>query len=93
MTYYIPTTKEVGAEETTRLLLYHVWKHHETPKEIISDRRPQFDSQVWKQLCRDLQIEQKMSIAYHLQIDRQTERTNQSLEHYLQAYIDHLQDN
>ena len=93
MAHYIPTTKEVDAHETARLLLHHVWKYHGTPKEIISDRGPQFDSQVWKQLCRDLQIEQKMSTAYHPQTDGQTKRTNQSLEHYLRVYVGYMQDN
>ena len=44
MAHYIPTTKEVDAQETARLLLNHVWKYHGTPREIISDRGPQFDS-------------------------------------------------
>ena len=48
MAHYIPTTKEVSAQETARLLLHHVWKYHGIPKEIISDRGPQLDSQVWK---------------------------------------------
>ena len=65
MAHYIPTAKEVSAQETAKLMLHHVWKYHGIPKEIISDRGPQFDSQVWKQLCKDFQIEQKMSTAYH----------------------------
>ena len=69
MAHYISTTKEINAQETARMLLHHVWKYHRTPKEIISDRGPQFDSQVWKQLCKDLQIEQKMSTAYHPETD------------------------
>ena len=93
MAHYIPTTKEINAQKTARLLLHHVWKYHETPKEIVSDRGSQFDSQVWKQLCKDLQIEQKMSSAYHLQTDGQTERTNQSLEYYLRPYVDYIQNN
>ena len=65
MAHYILTTKDIDAKEMVRLLLHHVWKYHGTPKEIVSDRGPQFDSQVWKQLCQDLQIEQKMSTAYY----------------------------
>ena len=93
MAHYIPTVKEINTQETAKLLLHHVWKYHGTSKEIISDRGPQFDSQVWKQLCKDLRIEQKMSTAYHPQTDGQTERTNQSLEHYLRAYVDYMQNN
>ena len=35
----------------------------------------------------------KMSIAFHLTIDRQTKRTNQILEQYLRHYINDTQDN
>ena len=93
MAHYIPTTKEVDTKGTVQLLLHHVWKYHGTPKEIISDRGSQFDSQIWKQLCKDFQIKQKMSTAYHPQTDGQTERTNWSLEHYLRAYMDFMEDN
>ena len=34
-----------------------------------------------------------MSTAYHPETDGQTERTNQSLKHYLRAYVDYMQDN
>ena len=32
-------------------------------------------------------------MAYYLQTDRQTKRTNQELEQYLRIYINHRQDN
>jgi len=40
-----------------------------------------------------LGIETKLSMAYHLQTDRQTERTNQELEQYLRIYVNHRQNN
>jgi len=39
-----------------------------------------------------LGIKSKMSIAFHPQIDRQTERINQELEQYLRIFIDHRQE-
>ena len=38
-----------------------------------------------------LEIEIKLSIAFHSQTDRQMERTNQELEQYLRIYINHRQ--
>ena len=40
-----------------------------------------------------LEIETKLSMTFHLQTDRQTERTNQELEQYLRIYINHRQEN
>ena len=40
-----------------------------------------------------LGIETKLSMAYHLETDGQTERTNQELEQYLRIYVNHRQNN
>jgi len=46
---------------------------------------------MWK-LNRMLGIESKLSMAFHPQIDRQTERVNQELEQYLRIFINHRQE-
>ena len=45
-------------------------------KSVILDRGPQFVAGLMKELNKMLGIETKLSMAYHLQTDRQTERTN-----------------
>ena len=60
---------------------------------MISDRGPQFAAELTKELNKMLEIETKLSMAYHLQMDRQTERTNQELEQYLRIYVNHRQNN
>ena len=45
-----------------------------------------------KELNRMLEIESKMSTAFHPQTDRQTKRVNQELEQYLRMFIDHKQE-
>ncbi len=39
-----------------------------------------------KELCKNLNIKQNISTAYHLQTDGQSERTNQWLEQYLRIF-------
>jgi len=60
---------------------------------VILDRGLQFAAGLIKELNKILEIETKLSIAFHLQIDRQTERTNKKLEQYLRMYINHRQGN
>jgi len=50
-------------------------------------------AELTKELNRMLEIKTKLSTAFHLQIDRQTERMNQELEQYLRFFIKHRQKN
>ncbi|KAI5115898.1 hypothetical protein M0805_006874 [Coniferiporia weirii] len=82
----IPCTKTLDALGTAKLYHDNVYKRFGLPKHIISDRGPQFTSQVFQTLCTRLGIKSKLSTAYHPQTDGQTERTNQEVEAYLCIY-------
>ncbi|KAI5116922.1 hypothetical protein M0805_009909 [Coniferiporia weirii] len=82
----IPCTKTLDALGTAKLYHDNIYKHFGLPKRIISDRGPQFASQVFQTLCTCLGIKSKLSTAYHPQTDGQTERTNQEIEAYLRIY-------
>jgi len=92
MAHFIPTTEKTSAEGLARLFRDNVWKLHGLPKSIISDRGPQFMVGLMRVLNQMLGIESKMSMAFHPQIDGQTERVNQELEQYLRMFIDHQQE-
>jgi hypothetical protein len=49
---FIPCNKTTTALDTARLYLHNVWKNHGLPSSIVSDRGPQFASQVMKDLCK-----------------------------------------
>ena len=83
MGHFIPTTERTSAEGLAQLFRDNIWKLHELPNSIISDRGPQFAVGVMKELNRILGIETKLSTAFHPQTDGQTERMNQELEQYL----------
>jgi len=65
---------------------------HGLPESIVSDRGVQFAAGMIKELNNLLGIQTKLSTAYYLQIDGQTERVNQELEQYLRVFIDHRQE-
>ncbi|GJR12163.1 putative reverse transcriptase domain-containing protein [Tanacetum coccineum] len=58
---------------------------HGIPVSIICDRDPRFASNFWRSLQNALGTNLDMSTAYHLQTDRQSERTIQTLEDMLRA--------
>jgi transposase InsO family protein len=60
---------------------------------IVSDRGAVFTSQFWSDLCYLSQIKRRVSTAYHPQTDGQTERMNQTLEHYLRVFSTEDQTN
>jgi len=85
--YFIPTTKKTMAIRLAKLFRGNMWKLHRFPNSIISDRRPQFAAGIIRELNKLLKIKSKLLIAFHPQIDRQTERMNQELEQYLRMFI------
>ena len=50
--HFVPLSKLPSALETADLLTQHVFRLHGLPLDIVSDRGPQFTSQVWKAFCR-----------------------------------------
>jgi transposase InsO family protein len=59
---------------------------------VISDRDTRFTSQFFQEVCRQLNVKQNLSTAYHPQMDGQSERTNQTLETALRIYCNHQQN-
>jgi len=82
----------MSAERLAKLFRDHVWKLHGLPESIISNRGVQFVVGIMRELDNLLGIQTKLLIAYHPQIDRQTERINQKLEQYLRIFIDYRQE-
>ncbi|GKA53151.1 putative reverse transcriptase domain-containing protein [Tanacetum coccineum] len=60
---------------------------HGVPVSIILDRDGRFTSCFWQTLQKALGTQLDMSTAYHPQTDRQSERTIQTLEDMLRAYV------
>ena len=83
MMYFVTTMEETSAEGLARLFRDNVWKLHRLPEIVVSDKGLQFVVELTKELNKILGIETKLSTAFHLQMDSQTEYINQELEQYL----------
>ena len=60
---------------------------HEIPLFIVSDKDLKFTSQFWQSLQRVMSTQLNFSIAFHPQIDGQSEKVIQILEEMLRAYV------
>uniref|UniRef100_A0A3B3HPI5 Gypsy retrotransposon integrase-like protein 1 n=1 Tax=Oryzias latipes TaxID=8090 RepID=A0A3B3HPI5_ORYLA len=77
---FIPLPQLPSASETADVLINHVFRHHGIPSDIVSDRGPQFTSQVWRAFCSALGATVSLTSGYHPQSNGQAERANQELE-------------
>jgi transposase InsO family protein len=91
-THFIPMHTTINAEGTALLFLKEVWKHHGTPRVVVSDRGPQFIAGFTHKLYKLLRIKLALSTAYHPQADSQTEHVNQVIEGYLHTFTSRRQD-
>jgi len=90
---FIPCHEAIDSEGVALLYLNHVIPHYGIPRKIISDRNTCFILKFSTELCQILNIYQNISMAYHPQTDGSSERTNQTLEQYLQIFCGTQQDN
>nr|GEY88328.1 reverse transcriptase domain-containing protein [Tanacetum cinerariifolium] len=85
--HFLPMREDDTLEKLTRQYLKEVVSRHGVPLSIISDRNGKFTSHFWKSLNKELGTRLDMSTAYHPETDSQSERTIQTLEDMLRAYV------
>ena len=82
-----PTHTIATVEETARLA-YRSWTHQfGLPGSIVSDRDKLFTSKFWKELHRLLNVNIKLSTAFHLETDGSSERSNKTVVKALHGYV------
>ena len=79
MTHFIALPKLPSAKETAEVMMTHVFRIHGFPKDIVSDRGPQFVSRFWREFCRLIGATASLTSGYHPEANGQTERLNQQL--------------
>ncbi|GJS96946.1 putative reverse transcriptase domain-containing protein [Tanacetum coccineum] len=84
---FTPMRETDFTEKLARMYIKEVVTTHGIPVSIICDRDPKFASHFWRSLQKALGTSLDMSIAYHPQTDRKSERTIQTLEDMLRACV------
>ena len=79
MVHLVPSRSTYTARDVAELMFAEVYKHHGLPHAIISDCDVLFTSLFWTHLNRLIGIKQKMSSAYHPEMDGSTEHANRTI--------------
>lgn len=83
--HFVSLQKLPSAAGTGNLSVQHVFRLNGIPKDIVSDRSPQFTLGVWKSFCSALVVSVSLSSGYHPKSNGQTERMNQTLRNALRC--------
>ena len=92
MVYYEPVKVTIDALGLAKVIIDVVVRHHGLPDSIVTNRGSLFTSKFWSSLCYFLGIKRRLFTSFHPQTDRQTERQNNMIKTYLQAFINFKQN-
>src|SRR5712671_7638556 len=80
---FLPCQLTITGPQIAQLYYQHVYPWFRLPSQIISDRHPRFMLHFRKSLAKELGVTWNLSMAYHPQTDRLSERKNQWIEQFL----------
>ncbi|MCO5578506.1 hypothetical protein L7F22_032349 [Adiantum nelumboides] len=86
----IPVKKTIKAHQMATLFISQVFKYHDLPTSIVSDRYPRMTNNFWKGLFENLRTRLNFSSAYHPQTNGQSEIANLAILDLLKAYMREL---
>nr|GEU82876.1 hypothetical protein [Tanacetum cinerariifolium] len=86
-THFLPIREIDPLDKLARLYLNRIVARHEIPASIICDRDRRFTSNFWRSFQKAFGTDISMSTTYHPEIDGQSERTIQTLEDMLRAWV------
>ena len=87
MAHFVPLPKLPTAKETAQVVIEQVFRIHGLPRDVVSDRGPQFTSTFWKEFCSLLGATVSLTSGFHPQSNGQSERANQELEKALRCMV------
>lgn len=88
----MPCKSNLTAEGAADIYYRDVFRLHELPKKVLSDRGPQFAARFMRALYKRLGIETGLTTAYHPEGNGKVERKNQEVEQNLQLFTNKRQN-
>ncbi|GJY30669.1 hypothetical protein Tco_0414164 [Tanacetum coccineum] len=87
LAHFLPIKKTDSMEKLTQLYLKDIVYRHGVPVSIISDQDSRFASEFWRSLQKALGTDVNMSMAYHPEMDGQSERIIHTLKDMFRACV------
>ena len=92
MVYYKPVKITLDAFRLAKVIINVVVRHHKLTDSIVTNWGSPFTLKSWWSLWYFLGIKRRLSTAFHLQTDSQTERQNSTMKAYLQSFLNFEQN-
>ena len=86
-THFLPVRTTYTVAQYAKIFLDRIVPLHGVPISIVSGRGTQFTSKFWESFQKALGTQLRFSIAFHAQIDCESERTIQTLEDMLRTCV------
>ena len=90
MVHLAAVPESITAQVCARVFIDTIFRLQGLPRELVSDRDPQFTAESWKSVVRSLGTRLKMSTSGHPETDGQMERANRILEPSFRGYVHSL---
>jgi len=78
---------DIKSETVAECLVTNFIRVHALPERIHSDQGKQFESNLFQELCRRLDIDKSRTTPYHPQGDGTVERANRTLQNMLKIFV------
>ena len=88
--HFIPIKKTIKAYHMAKLFISQILMYHGLPTSIVSDRDPRMTSLFWRGLFKNLGTRLNLSLAYHPQMDGQSEVVNMVILDLLKCYVNEV---
>jgi hypothetical protein len=87
--HFVSIKSTFKAIDIANIFMKEIFRLHDMPRDIISDRDTKFTSSFWKSLMIGFETKLLFSTTYHPQTDGQIERVNQILKDMLRMHVMH----
>jgi len=93
MATYLPCRKDLDSPELARMFFELMICKRGAPDNMTTARGKEFTNPYLDRVCSHLIINHRLSTAFHPQTDGQNQPRNQTMEQYLRAFCNYVQDN